>query len=190
MKPQSGSILDLIVQLESASDSARAVAAREIFRRGRDAAEAAIASWRTDSQIAEHISCRATVGVAVTPTRFDKIRAALHNPPLADVPPDQDALEFEWSPGDDTHLDILTTRAPSGGGAIAKFLSKSGEGIQQVEFNTSDIDRATDLLRSRFGVSAIYPETRLGAGGTRVNFFLIGAAGGGKILIELVEPWR
>jgi len=185
---QNSSVLDLIVQLESESDSARAAAACELFRRGRAAAEAAIARWRADSQIAALISRRATVGIAVTPARFEKIRAVLHNPPLADVPPDQDALEFEWSPAENSHLDILTTRAPNGPGAIAKFLSKSGEAIQQIEFITHDVDRITALLRSRLGVSAIYPETRIGADSTRVNFFLMDAPAGGKILIELVEP--
>ncbi|MGH9781837.1 MAG: hypothetical protein ACRD33_08445, partial [Candidatus Acidiferrales bacterium] len=129
----------------------------------------------------------ATVGVAVTPNHFDDIRAALGNPQLADVPPDQDAREFEWNPGHGVHLDILTTREPAGAGAIARFLAKSGEGIQQVEFVTPDVDRATEMIRSRLGVAAIYPAARPGADGTRVNFFLTSTGEGRKVLIELVE---
>jgi hypothetical protein len=140
-----------------------------------------------------------TVGIAVTPERFRRIREANGSAPLADVPPDQDAMEFElhfeaegregdedWIP--DVHLDILTTRSPTGNGAIAKFLAKNGEGIQQVEFAVSDVDRATQILIEKFGQKPIYPATRPGANGTRVNFFLITNPAGQKVLIELVEP--
>jgi TerC family integral membrane protein len=188
MNFSSSPITDLIAQLESASDSLRDSAARELFRRGRDSAEAAIASWRTNPEIRNLISDEATVGIAVTPSRFAGIRAALNNPLLADVPPDQDAQEFEWALDNNVRLDILTTRTPEGQGAIAKFLAKFGEGIQQVEFITRDIDRATALLQSRLVVTAVYPASRVGADATRVNFFLANAPIGGKILIELVEP--
>ncbi|HXT87386.1 MAG TPA: TerC/Alx family metal homeostasis membrane protein [Verrucomicrobiae bacterium] len=181
------SIPALIAHLES-PNATRETAARELFRRGRHAAERAIAPWRADPEISPWISNDATVGIAVTPARFAKIRAALESPPLAAVPPDQDAEEFEWSLGGGIHLDILSTRAPSAGGAIAKFLAKFGEGIQQVEFLTKDVDQVTRLLRSRLTVTPIYPQTRAGANRTRVNFFLVGAAGGPKILVELVEP--
>jgi hypothetical protein len=180
----------LIALLPSAKPESRDAAARELFRRGHAHAETAIASWRADSQIAPLISYRATVGVAVTPERFAKIRAALGQPRLAEVPPDQDAQEFEWSLGSDVHLDVLTTRAPGEDGAIAKFLAKFGEGIQQVEFLADDVDAATRLLGSRLNVSPVYPATRAGADGTRVNFFLVGREGNKKILIELVEAAR
>lgn len=128
------------------------------------------------------------VGVAVRPDNFEKIRAANGSPRLSDVPPDQDALEFELHFGGNGDLDILTTREPGGAGAIARYLQKFGEGIQQVEVNVIDADRATELLRARFGLTPIYPATRPGADGTRVNFFLVPAANGKKCLIELVEP--
>ncbi len=127
------------------------------------------------------------VGIAVQPETFEKIRAANNLPPLADVPPDQDAREFELHFESRIELDILTTRAPRGKGAISRFLAKFGEGIQQIEVYVSDVDRATDLLRSRFGLDPIYPATRVGAGGTRINFFLAPASKGKKVLIELVE---
>jgi hypothetical protein len=84
-------------------------------------------------------------------------------------------------------LDILTTNAPGGNGAIARFLSKFGEGIQQVEIDVTDADRATEFLRTRFNLEPIYPATRSGANGTRVNFFLVNAPNSQKVLIELVE---
>jgi hypothetical protein len=36
----------------------------------------------------------------------------------------------------------------------------------------------------------VYPQARAGADGTRVNFFLVGKSGGGKVLIELFEAKR
>ncbi len=135
-----------------------------------------------------------TIGIAVLPESFDKIRTANGSPPLADVPPDQDVLEFELEfTGRVTpppRLDILTTKAPGGDGAIARFLRKFGEGIQQVEIDVTDVDRATEILRTRFQVEPIYPATRAGANGTRVNFFLVTSWNGAKVLAELVEQPR
>ncbi|MHB8410450.1 MAG: VOC family protein [Candidatus Acidiferrales bacterium] len=179
-------IAELVHGLASQDRGVRDSAARELYRRGRELAEEAIAAWRQDSEIAPLISEHATVGIAVTPENFAAIRSALGNPVLANVPPDQDAEEFEWGAGH-VHLDILTTRQPGGAGAIARFLAKFGEGIQQVEFLTPDVDRATEMLRSRLGVTPIYPATRAGADGTRVNFFLASATDGKKVLIEMVE---
>lgn len=173
--------------LASPEDGMRNSAAKEFYRRGRELAEGAISAWRQDSEIGALIFKNAVVGVAVTPERFAAIRAALGNPHLADVPQEQDAQEFEWNVGEGVQLDILTTREPDGAGAIARFLAKFGEGIQQVEFPTPDVDRATEMIHSRLGVAAIYPSARAGADGTRVNFFLLSAAGGRKALIELVE---
>ncbi len=64
---------------------------------------------------------------------------------------------------------------------------KFGEGIQQIEINVTDVDRATEILRIRFALEPVYPATRAGADGTRVNFFLAPAPQGKKVLIELVE---
>ena len=134
---------------------------------------------------------RLTVGIAVSPVTFEKIRSANGSPPLAGAPADQDVLEFELEFEEDSvrppRLDILTTRAPSGGGVIARFLEKFGEGIQQVEIDVTDVDRATHILRERFKVEPIYPATRAGASGTRVNFFLVAKYDGTKVLVELVE---
>ena len=86
-----------------------------------------------------------------------------------------------------SRLDILTTKAPGGGGAIARFLEKFGEGIQQVEIDVMDVDRATEILRAGFKLDPIYPITRPGANGTRVNFFLVSVRNDKKVLVELVE---
>jgi tellurite resistance protein TerC len=139
----------------------------------------------------ETSTARLTVGVAVLPETFDRIRAANGSPPLADAPADQDVLEFEleFAGGfiPTPRLDILTTKLPGGNGAIARFLEKFGEGIQQVEIDVTNVDRATEILRTRFQVEPIYPATRSGANGTRVNFFLVSSWNGTKVLVELVE---
>jgi len=127
------------------------------------------------------------VGVAVEPAQFDAIRQQAGNPRLAEAPPDQDVLEFELAFAHGVRLDVLTARDPAGQGAIARFLGKFGAGIQQVECDVRDVTRATELLRTRFAVEPIYPETRAGADSTRVNFFLVPAEENRKILIELVE---
>ncbi len=83
--------------------------------------------------------------------------------------------------------DILTTREPGGSGAMAKYLAKIGEGIQQVEYRCANIDRAAQILKEKFQVAPVYPATRAGADGTRVSFFLVASPDGGKVLIELYE---
>ena len=103
------------------------------------------------------------------------------------MPADQDAEEFELRFADDVFLDVLTTREPGGSGAIAKYLAKFGEGVQQVEYRCTNVDRATQILKDKFGVVPVYPATRPGADGTRINFFLVVSPDGGKVLIELYE---
>jgi hypothetical protein len=132
-------------------------------------------------------SSRMIVGLAVHPETFEKIRAANNSPRLADVPPDQDAREFELHLDDSIELDILTSKEPGGAGAIARFLQKFGEGVQQVEVYVRNVDRASEILRARFGLAPIYPATRTGANNTRINFFLASTPSSQKVLIELVE---
>jgi len=177
----------LIAKLASADPAARQSAAAALYRSGRALADAAVAPWRSDTEFAALLTGAVTVGVAATPENFDKIRAANGSPRLADVPPDQDAKEFELHFEGNVALDILTTVNPGGTGAIARFLQKLGEGIQQVEYVVKDVDIATEILRSRLGQQPVYPHTRPGADGTRVNFFLAGTPEGKKVLIELVE---
>lgn len=189
-----------IAGLGSADPVIRGAAATLIYGHGMLLALAVLEQWTKDPELAELLqparparpdeagALPYTVGVAVTLENFEKIRAVNGSPRLAEVPPDQDALEFELRFGP-VRLDILTTKAPTPGGrgAIAKFLEKFGEGIQQVEHVVRDVDRATELLRTRMGVQPVYPSTRPGADLTRVNFFLAKTPDGKKVLIELVE---
>jgi hypothetical protein len=180
-----------IAALTSDDNPARTAAAAEIFRFGRARADRVASEWLTDSELSALLlgpNPAVTVGLAVERETFVKIRVANGTPRLADVPSDQDAEEFELHFPDGVSLDVLTTRAPGGPGAIASFLSKFGEGVQQVELRCAKVDRATEILKEKFGVTAIYPETRPGADGTRVNFFLVPVPENGKVLIELYEP--
>jgi hypothetical protein len=189
--PMSSPLSTAIAALTSDDTSARTAAAVEIFRVGRTRADRVASEWLTDSELSALLlgpNPAVTVGLAVERETFVKIRVANGTPRLAEVPSDQDAEEFALHFPEGVSLDVLTTRAPGGPGAIAGFLSKFGEGVQQVEFRCSKVDRATEILKEKFGVAAIYPETRPGADGTRVNFFLVPLPENGKVLIELYEP--
>jgi len=191
--PDSTDLAPLIRGLADADPARRASAAAEIFQRGSKLARAATQQWFADAEFAACLVRgrdglpELTVGVAVEPDTFERIRTASGLPRLADVPPDQDAKEFELDFPGGARLDVLTTREPGGSGAIARYLQKFGEGIQQVEIAALNADRATEILRTRFGLAPIYPATRPGADGTRVNFFLVPGPDGKKLLIELVE---
>jgi tellurite resistance protein TerC len=191
--------------LASLDPAKRAEAAQRLSTFGNIKTLNWLAVWRTDADleslmVAQNMAPsgskeiwhpRITTGIAVFPEAFEKIRAANGSPPLADAPSDQDVVEFELyftGPARPAvYLDILTTRAPEGDGAIARFLKKFGEGIQQLELDVTDVDRATQILRTRFQLEPIYSTTRPGANGTRVNFFLVNSWNNQKVLVELVE---
>ena len=179
-----------IAALSSPEDGARTAAAGQIYSAGRSRAEPAIHLWHQNADFAQLLGKdpEVTVGLAVRPETFAQIREANEWPRLAEVPPEQDASEFTLRFDGGTSLDVLTSRHPEGSGAIAKFLLKFGEGVQQVEFRCSDVNRATAILRDQMAVVPIYREARPGADGTRVNFFLVDGADGEKVLIELYEP--
>jgi hypothetical protein len=181
-----------IEMLGSNGAEQRARAAAEMYHAGREQAESAVRDWWTNPELVRLCGAppTVTVGLAVRPTTFARIREANGSPQLAAVPPEQDAAEFELHFGGGILLDVLTTREEMGAGAIARFLAKHGEGMQQVEFRCEDVDRATAILQEKFGVAAVYPAKRAGANGTKVNFFLVAAADNSKVLIELYEPER
>lgn len=186
-------LASLIRRLGDAEPGEREKAATEIFQQGVELAGAATAKWLADAELTglfvmtEFNSPETTVGLAVERENFSRIRIANGSPRLADVPPDQDAEEFELHYERGVRLDVLSTKDPQGAGAIAGFLQKFGEGIQQIELLVREVDRATEILRYRFDLEPIYAKTRAGAGGTRVNFFLAPTPQGKKVLIELVE---
>jgi methylmalonyl-CoA/ethylmalonyl-CoA epimerase len=68
---------------------------------------------------------------------------------------------------------------------IAKFLDRNGPGLQQLAYRVTDLDAASHALKEA-GLRLIYPESRRGTAGSRVNFVHPKDAGG--VLVELVEP--
>jgi hypothetical protein len=179
-----------IANLSSADESKRLAAAAEIYRAGRTPADQVVHEWWKNDEIYSLLlgsNPSVSVGLAVRREAFEKIRDANGSPRLAQVPPDQDAEEFELHFPNGISLDVLTTKDPGGSGAIAKYLAKFGEGVQQVEYRCKNVDRATAILEEEFGVPPVYPATRPGADGTRVNFFLVTSPEERKILIELYE---
>lgn len=180
-----------IETMDSPDPEVRVASATEIHRLGRAMADHAVYPWWADQELSAllgGVSPFVTVGLAVTRERFDKIHEANGLPRLADVPPDQDAMEFELHLPGGLCMDVLTSKDPGANGAIAKFLQKFGEGIQQVEIRCSNVQRAMQILHDKFAITPVYPEVRPGADGARVNFFLVSAPAAPKVLIELYEP--
>ena len=68
---------------------------------------------------------------------------------------------------------------------IAKFLDRSGPGLQQLAYRVTDLDQVSAILRER-GLRLLYPEARRGTANSRINFVHPKDAGG--VLVELVEP--
>ncbi|MCQ4122793.1 methylmalonyl-CoA epimerase [Rhodococcus tibetensis] len=68
---------------------------------------------------------------------------------------------------------------------IAKFIDRSGPGLQQLAYRVTDIDVLSAQLRER-GVRLLYDAPRRGTADSRINFVHPKDAGG--VLIELVEP--
>ena len=181
---------DYVSRLAGADAKERETAAYALFRLGCAFAEPALRKWFADPDfraLAVGGSALLTVGLAVQPASFEAIRARFGQPRLAEVPLDQDILEFELDFAHGVRLDVMTPRTADKEGAIAKFLARFGEGIQQVECDVRDVARATQILRQRFQLEPIYPQIRAGANQTQVNFFLVPVAENRKLLIELVQ---
>ena len=68
---------------------------------------------------------------------------------------------------------------------IAKFLERSGPGMQQLAYRVTDVDQVCAVLRER-GLRLLYDAPRRGTAGSRINFVHPKDTGG--ILVELVEP--
>jgi methylmalonyl-CoA/ethylmalonyl-CoA epimerase len=68
---------------------------------------------------------------------------------------------------------------------IAKFLDRSGPGLQQLAYRVTDLETVSTLLRDR-GVRLLYDVSKRGTAGSLVNFVHPKDAGG--VLVELVEP--
>ena len=84
--------------------------------------------------------------------------------------------------GSGTELQLLAPLSEQS--AIARFLERSGPGLQQLAYRVEDIDHATSVLREK-GLRLLYDAARTGTGGSRINFVHPKDTGG--VLIELVQ---
>jgi methylmalonyl-CoA/ethylmalonyl-CoA epimerase len=98
--------------------------------------------------------------------------------------PDQDVREAMIAVGDSgACLQLLAPLSPNS--AIARFLDRSGPGMQQLAYRVTDIEAAMTAVRAQ-GLRLLYEEPRRGTAGSRINFIHPKDAGG--VLVELVEP--
>jgi methylmalonyl-CoA/ethylmalonyl-CoA epimerase len=90
------------------------------------------------------------------------------------------------APGDtgtETAIQLLAPLRPDS--TIAKFLDRSGPGLQQLAYRVTDVTAVAEALRAK-GIRLLYDEARRGTANSRVNFVHPKDAGG--VLVELVEP--
>src|SRR5689334_20832064 len=80
-------------------------------------------------------------------------------------------------------IQLLAPLSPAS--TIAKFLERSGPGMQQLAYRVEDIDAVSRVLRER-GLRLLYDARKRGTSHSPVNFIPPKDAGG--ILVELVEP--
>jgi methylmalonyl-CoA/ethylmalonyl-CoA epimerase len=101
-----------------------------------------------------------------------------------EVNEEQGVREAMMAVGDSgSHIQLLAPLTPES--TIAKFLDRSGAGVQQVAFRVEDLEDVSAVLRDR-GMRLLYDEPRRGTSNSRVNFIHPKDAGG--VLVELVEP--
>lgn len=80
-------------------------------------------------------------------------------------------------------IQLLAPLSPES--TIAKFLDRSGPGMQQLAYRVTDVEAVSAVLRER-GVRLLYDAPRRGTSDSRINFIHPKDAGG--VLVELVEP--
>jgi methylmalonyl-CoA/ethylmalonyl-CoA epimerase len=84
--------------------------------------------------------------------------------------------------GDGARIQLIAPAGPDS--TIAKFLDRSGPGLQQLAYRVPDVRAAATALRER-GLRMLYPEPRRGTAGSLINFVHPKDAGG--VLVELVQ---
>ncbi|MGH4024093.1 MAG: methylmalonyl-CoA epimerase [Pseudonocardiaceae bacterium] len=92
-------------------------------------------------------------------------------------------LRAPGDPGTGAAVQLLAPLGPES--TIAKFLDRSGPGLQQLAYRVTDIEAAMSAIRAA-SLRLIYDSPRRGTAGSKVNFVHPKDAGG--VLVELVEP--
>lgn len=100
-----------------------------------------------------------------------------------EVNEEQGVREAMMAVGDSgSYIQLLAPLSPES--TIAKFLDRSGPGIQQVAYAVDDVEATAATLRER-GVRVLYETAKVGTGGSLVNFCHPKDCGG--VLVELVQ---
>ena len=101
-----------------------------------------------------------------------------------EVNQEQGVREAMLAVGDgETRIQLLAPLSPDS--TIAKFIDRSGPGLQQLAFRVDDVEAVSATLRER-GLRLLYDAPRRGTADSRVNFVHPKDAGG--VLVELVQP--
>jgi methylmalonyl-CoA/ethylmalonyl-CoA epimerase len=100
-----------------------------------------------------------------------------------EVNAEQGVREAMLAVGDADFLQLLAPLSQES--TIARFLDRSGPGIQQIAYRVRDVRAAADQLRAA-GVRMLYDEPKNGTAGSLVNFAHPKDCGG--VLVELVQP--
>ena len=127
------------------------------------------------------------VGIAVPDLReaiaFYELAFGVHSV-HEEVNEEQGVHEAMLAVGDgETRIQLLAPLTAES--TIAKFIDRSGPGLQQLAFRVDDVEAVSATLRDR-GLRLLYDSPRRGTSGSRVNFVHPKDAGG--VLVELVEP--
>lgn len=89
------------------------------------------------------------------------------------------------APGDPDGTAIQLLAPLNAESTIAKFIDRSGPGLQQLAYRVTDVVAASAALRAN-GLRLLYDEPKHGTANSKVNFVHPKDAGG--VLVELVEP--
>jgi methylmalonyl-CoA/ethylmalonyl-CoA epimerase len=127
------------------------------------------------------------VGIAVPDLReaiaFYELAFGVHSV-HEEINEEQGVHEAMLAVGDgETRIQLLAPLTPES--TIAKFIGRSGPGLQQLAFRVADVEAVSATLRER-GLRLLYDTPRRGTADSRVNFVHPKDAGG--VLVELVEP--
>jgi methylmalonyl-CoA/ethylmalonyl-CoA epimerase len=99
--------------------------------------------------------------------------------------PEQEVAEAMLTAVGQADATAIQLVAPLGArSAIARFLQRSGPGMQHLAYRVTDVDMAAAQFRDR-GLRLLYDAARRGTRGSRINFVHPKDTGG--VLIELVE---
>lgn len=100
-----------------------------------------------------------------------------------EVNEEQGVREAMMAVGDSgSFIQLLAPLSPDS--TIAKFIDRSGPGIQQVAYGVDDVEATAATLRAR-GVRVLYDQAKRGTAGSLVNFVHPKDCGG--VLVELVQ---